>query len=68
MTDDESGESIEEDSKMTAVITDSSRVWTFVDSASNSLYSHSSADGTTVHDTHSCSQHCLVLEQTGGER
>ena len=34
--------------------------------APNSLYSHNSADGTTVHDTHSCSQHCLVLEQTSG--
>ena len=32
--------------------------------APNSLYSHNIADGTTVHDTHSCSQHCLVLEQT----
>ena len=38
MTDDESGESIDEDSKLTAVTTDSSRVGTFVDSAPNSLY------------------------------
>ena len=37
-------------------------------SAPNSLYSHNSADGTTVHDTHSCSQHCLALEHGTGRQ
>ena len=39
-----------------------------VESAPNSLYSRNSAGGTTVHDTHSCSLHCLVPERVGLEQ
>jgi len=39
--------------------------WIFVVGAQHAVYSHSGAGGTTVHDTHSCSQHCLVLELVG---
>ena len=39
-----------------------------VESAPNSLYSRNSAGGTTVHDTHSCSLYCLVLERVGLEQ
>ena len=43
----------------------SSWVWTFV--AGAILAVQSQQHRTTVHDTHSCSQHCLVLEQVGLE-
>ena len=42
----------------------SCRVWTFVVGAELAVQSQQRR--TTVHDTHSCSQHCLVLEQTSG--
>jgi len=41
-----------------------SRVWRFVVGAELAVQSQQRR--TTVHDTHSCSQHCLVLEQTSG--
>ena len=41
-----------------------SRVWTFVVGAE--LAVRSQRRRTTVHDTHSCCRHCLVLEQTRG--
>jgi len=44
---------------------ESSRVWTFVVGAE--LAAQSQQRPTTVHDTNSCSQHCLVLEQVGLE-
>jgi len=40
----------------------SSRIWTFVFGAELGVQSQQRR--TTVHNTHSCSQHCLVLEQT----
>ena len=43
---------------------ESSRVWTFV--AGAELAVQSQQRRTAAHDTHSCSQHCLVLEQTSG--
>ena len=44
---------------------ESSRVGTFVVGAELAVQSQQRR--TTVHDTHSCSQHCLVLEQVGLE-
>jgi len=41
----------------------SSRVWTFVVGAELAVQSQQRR--TTVHDTHSCSQHCLELEPVG---
>jgi len=45
---------------------ESSRVWTFVVGAELAVQSQQRRTSTTVHDIHSCSQHCLVLEQTSG--
>jgi len=46
-------------------VPESSGVWTFVVDAELAVQSQQRR--TTVHDTHSCSQHCLVLEQVGLE-
>jgi len=46
------------------ILSVSSRVGTFVVGAE--LAAQSQQRRTTVHDTHSCNQHCLVLEQTSG--
>ena len=46
-------------------VPESSGVWTFV--VSVELGVQSQQRRTTVHDTHSCSQQCLVLEQVGLE-
>jgi len=42
-----------------------SRVWTLVVGAELTVQSQQRQ--TMVHDTHSCSQHCLVLQQVGLE-
>ena len=44
---------------------ESSGVWTFV--VGVELAVQSQRRRTTVHDTHSCSQHCLVLERVSLE-
>ena len=46
---------------------ESSGGWTFVVGAELAVGLQSQQRRTTVHDTNSCSQHCLVLEQVGLE-
>jgi len=51
--------------RMRALVCMSSRVWRFAVGAELAVQSQQRR--TSVHDTHSCSQHCLVLEQVGLE-